>query len=179
MGWKNVKDHYQIEHLVSVTEKGICIGSGFIQEIMVIDWGGTITKRAGFLGSEEFRRYESEMEADPEKLRELIHAKDTFETSISVYTFKGAEIIEMQAEKAGYPNVTHDGELMSENEFSVDKQKVIRWAKQYANSNIEGWKNYVEHCEKELQNAKDRLANAHDNQASLESQFPTVDPKDA
>jgi hypothetical protein len=175
MGWKNVKDHYQIDALVSVTENGICIGSPLIQEVIVIDWGGTLIKKSGWLGGNKYQRYQEALEADQENLRQLIHAPDQFETSITVYTFKGDEIIERQAEAAGYPNVTHDGELMSDNEFTTDKQRAIRWAKEYAASNIEGRKNFVAHCEKELQKAKDNLATAISNQASLEKQFPTVE----
>ena len=31
MGWKNIKEHYRIGHTVHVTDKGICIGSPYIQ----------------------------------------------------------------------------------------------------------------------------------------------------
>lgn len=31
MGWKNVKEHYQIGHIVCVTSKGLCIGSPYVR----------------------------------------------------------------------------------------------------------------------------------------------------
>jgi len=36
MGWKNIKEHYRINHYVQVTEQGICIGSPYIHNIIVI-----------------------------------------------------------------------------------------------------------------------------------------------
>ena len=44
MGWKNVKEHYRIGHSVHVTEKGICIGSSYIPDIIIIAPDGTIER---------------------------------------------------------------------------------------------------------------------------------------
>jgi hypothetical protein len=37
MGWKTLKEHFDIEHFVQVTKKGICIGSGFVHDLVTID----------------------------------------------------------------------------------------------------------------------------------------------
>ena len=44
MGWKNVKEHYRIKHIVCTTQDGIAIGSPFIQDIIVIGHDGTMRK---------------------------------------------------------------------------------------------------------------------------------------
>ena len=71
MGWKRLKEHYRIEHMVQITEAGICIGSPYIHDIIVVGMDGKILKRhdgnAGSLG-----RYQTEIDADPDLARHLI-----------------------------------------------------------------------------------------------------------
>ena len=45
MGWKNIKEHYRIGHAVQVTDAGICIGSPYIHNIIIIGVDGTLKKR--------------------------------------------------------------------------------------------------------------------------------------
>ncbi len=45
MGWKNVKDLYGIKHTVQMTEKGICIGSAYVHDLIVIGLDGVLKKR--------------------------------------------------------------------------------------------------------------------------------------
>jgi hypothetical protein len=68
------------------------------------------------------------MEADPATLKRLVSSPDTFEKSIRVYTYEGAEILEKFCETPGWPNVTHDGEMMYDNTFSTDRDTVVEWA---------------------------------------------------
>lgn len=37
MGWKAFKDVYNIKHIVCITDKGLCIGSGYVHDLAVID----------------------------------------------------------------------------------------------------------------------------------------------
>ena len=46
MGWKNVKEHYRIEHQVQVRAGRICIGSPYISEIIVIGADGMLDLEA-------------------------------------------------------------------------------------------------------------------------------------
>lgn len=127
MGWKNVKDHYKIKHIVSVTEKGICIGSPLVPELIIIDPEGVLcTLYDG--ANKDLVRYQTEMMADPERLRTLVQAPDTFSRSVPVYTYEGGTIIKTVCEEPGWPNATHDGRLMYDNTFSTDKNQVIKWA---------------------------------------------------
>lgn len=129
MGWKNVKEHYQIGHLVQVTEEGICIGSPYIHNIIVLNADGKIVKEGERTLNADLIRYQAEMKADPDKLRELVITPDSFDTSISVFTYRGAEIIEKQCEQLGWPNVTHDGDMMFENTFFAEREKALDAAK--------------------------------------------------
>lgn len=152
MGWKAIRDYYRIRHIVQVTSEGICIGSPYVHDIIVIK-DGKIVRRWGE-GNSDVVRYLSEMEADPAKLAALVAAEDTFERSIPVYTYEGGEILEKQCEELGWPNVTHDGMLQYENSFSPDRAKVAMWAKHNAEAGIEFAKERVERAEKELAEAQ-------------------------
>src|SRR5688572_1181048 len=123
MGWKNVKEHYQIGHAVAVYEgKGICIGSSLCHDLITINpWRRTVHQSSlGVRGNEDLERYWTEINADLDKLWTLIEQEDTFSAEIPVFTWKGSEIVEKSCEKPGYPNLTHDGDLMYDNRFSVD-----------------------------------------------------------
>lgn len=121
MGWKNLKEHYRISHIVQVTKEGICIGSLYIHNLMVIGTNGEILKRNNENRSKELVRYQAEMDADPSKLRELIEAPDSFTGSVVVYTYKNGDIIEKLCEEPGWPNMTHDGDRMYANTY-MDKE---------------------------------------------------------
>lgn len=174
MGWKNVKDHYRIDYIVHVTDKGICVGMGYLEDIITIQENGELSVRKHYMDDGDFSRYEREMRADPETLRRLIDTPDQFEKSITVYAFKGDQILEKQAEECGFPHVTHDGLLMSDSEFSTNKKTVIVWAKSYAASNVTGRKHHVEALEKELQMARDGLVEAKKRLTSLNTQYPSA-----
>ena len=82
MGWKNVKDHYRIGHIVQIKKVGgdhgdvaknaICIGSPYIHDLIVVSLDGDILKRYSDHGNDDLTRYMQEMEADPGVLRQLV-----------------------------------------------------------------------------------------------------------
>jgi hypothetical protein len=138
MGWKNVKEHYQIKHQVAVYDgEGICIGSPLCHDLIIIDrWRKTVKHTMTLRGNEDLERYWDEMHADLDKLWALIEQEDTFSSDIPVFTWKGEEVIEKSCETPGYPNVTHDGELMYENRFSTDRGQALQWAIEDAEAGI-------------------------------------------
>lgn len=162
MGWKNVKNHYRIEHHVQVTNAGICIGSGYIHDIIVIGMDGVIKK--GYPGvdwiskNDCLNRYTDEMNDNPEKLKELVLSPDIFDVSIPVFTYDDAEIIEKQCEELGYPNVTHDGQMMYENTFSTDRKEVVKWALENAESWVKCLTERLEMDRKKLADVEAALA---------------------
>lgn len=162
MGWKAVRDHYRVEHIVQITSDGICIGSPYIHNIIVISADrGEITKRydpaRGWSRNENLDRYQTEMDADPFKLAALVATNDQFERSIPVFTYEGGAIIEKQCEELGFPNVTHDGAMQFENTFSPDAGLVREWAIDNAKAGIEWMAESVVEAEDELTRRRDRL----------------------
>lgn len=169
MGWKNLKDHFKISHIVQVTRKGICIGSPYIHDIMIIGLDGEIKK--GYLkgdsGNVDLDRYQKELSECPAKVKELIEAPDVFEKSIKVYTYEGANIIEKFCDEVGWPNATHDGEMMYANTFSEDKAQVIEWAKKEALAGIKLFKSRIEEHEADIVRFRKELAVEEENFSKL------------
>jgi len=176
MGWKNIKEHYRIGHQVQVTKQGICIGSPYIHDIIVIGLDGAVKKRYDSgRTNEDLRRYQSEMDADPDRLRQLIQSPDTFGEPVVVYTYADADIIEKQCEELGWPNVTFDGEMMYENTFSTDKNQVVEWAKNSAKIGVKTWTRQVQEANERLLFCQARLKAEEDFVTKLESLYPTVE----
>ena len=132
MGWKNVKEHYRIGHTVQVSKGLICIGSAYVHNLIEIRLNGTFAKKEERYANEDLARYQKEMLADIAKLKELIDTPDVFERSIAIWTYNEGDIIEKQCETPEWPNVTHDGQMIYENTFSVDRSEVVEWAKENA-----------------------------------------------
>lgn len=191
MGWKNLKEHYGIGHIVQVVEKTkefgrgadgvcICIGSGYVHDLIAIQLSDLAIIRSDSLGrGKPFDDWVAAMEADKAKLRELIDAPDTFECSITVYTadYYTGEIIEKQCETVGWPNCTHDGRIMHLNDFSVDKAKIVAWAKRNAAAGNENWERNIAEKEKELETQRAHLAQYRASLAKLNCEYPEVDPE--
>ncbi len=167
MGWKNVKDHYRITHIVQVskTDNGrdgggvdaICIGSSYIRDLIAIGMDGSILKRYES-GNEHLERYMREMDADLDVLKRLVLSPDTFAgDGITVYTWEGAEILEKQCEVFGWPNVTHDGCLMYENTFSLNKSEVIFRAKREAKLRMKSAQEVLDSYQKKTQEMQEYL----------------------
>lgn len=176
MGWKSVKEYYGIEHIVCVSGHSICIGSPYVRDIIVIGLDGVVRKRYGTESpaNAQLRRYQQAFDADPDKLRELVLAQDTFGAAIVVYTYDGGNIIEKLCELPGWPNVTHDGQLMYDNTFSTDKTNIIRRAKREASAGIGLVSERVADLEKELLKAKEWLTALQQDKENLDATYPGV-----
>lgn len=169
MGWKNIKEHYQINHNVCVTSKGICIGSGFVHDLAVIDIKtGKVIENSTFNGFLR-RQYPSLLDASDKEILQLINSQDTFKASLAVYTYDGGEIIEKQCEEYGYPDVTHDGEQMYNNTFFSEKKAAIECAKNSAAVRIEHYTENVDRFKADLKKARRRLNKAEMNFQKLEA----------
>ena len=134
MGWKKVKEHYGIKHIVQVDSRSdygkvpcILIGSPYIGDIIVIR-----ISDAKILKRYTSERYINELLFDlqpkldeDEKngtLKRLIDEEDTFDRLLPVYNIQNRRIVKMYCESYGYPNVTTDGQLMYENTFASQKR---------------------------------------------------------
>ena len=179
MGWKNVKVHYGITHYVMVADKGICIGSGYVHDLLVVtnsdeprDWRDSVDRtetkigcnlslwRPRYLGQgEPFDGIVKAMMDDPATLRRLIETPDTFSASVPVYTYDyDGNIIDKLCEEPGWPNVTHDGDMMYENTFSTDRDQVIKWAQRNMEAGRENAALDIEQQEEELARTRERLS---------------------
>lgn len=139
MGWKRFKEHYRIGHAVHVTKSGVCIASAYASELIVVDSDGRISKRYGTDGwgkNKDLLRYQKEIDADPELCRQLLHKPDEFSQSLPVWTFNGGEIIEKQCEEYGWPNCTHDGEMMYDNRHFKTREEAVEKAIREAEAGV-------------------------------------------
>jgi hypothetical protein len=167
MGWKNVKEHYRIGHIVQVTDQGLCIGSTMCHDLIVIDRYRGVIKKADASLNADLMRYVAEMRADPDKLRELLDADDTFEASIPVWTCNGSEVKQAFCEKFGYPNVTHDGEMMWENTHLATRAEAVQYGIREAEARVKIFTGDVARQEQELSEKRKRLGDAQADLAKL------------
>lgn len=157
MGWKKVKEHYRIDHIVKVSEGNIHIGSPYIGDIVVVRPDGKIIER-DVPGRGEIKRYQDEIDADPALFSRLYAEADLFEASIPVYGWNDDGIIETFCEEIGWPNVTHDGDVMYENRYSPDREQAVKWALKDARLAVSCYQRNVGEAEAEVRRRRDQLA---------------------
>ena len=171
MGWKNVKTHYRIEHTVRVQDGCIVIGNGYEPESLKVDAQGTLVGRySGRTAS--LLRYQAEMDDDPQQLQALVQAPDQFEAAIAVYTWVDGEIVERKCEEIGWPNITHDGDLMYNNVYSTDPAEVVEWARANAIARVDSYRTHLAEAEARLAEWRQRLAEAEIALQTLETTYP-------
>lgn len=175
MGWKKLKEAFGITHHIGVTKEGICIGSGYVHNLVVVNpETGEVQENAAFGGFLR-EQYPALQAASPEDVLKLIQEPDEFSAHIPVFTYDGGTIIETLCETPGWPNTTHDGHLMYENTFSISKEQVVRWAKRNAALAVQYSKEDIERREKELVEARARLAEYQRQHDTLEADYPTIE----
>lgn len=165
MGWKNVKEHYDIKHIVQVgvrREYGdgpcIMIGSPFISDIIVIRVSdGKILKPYNDRSSLVLKTLQQRLDEDEKNgvLKALIDSEDTFGRLLPVYCIDdGRNIVKMWCERYGYPNVTTEGMLMYENTFYSQLRAARYHLMRRSRINWRLWWQYV--CDR-LREAWDRI----------------------
>ena len=171
MGWKSVKEAYDIDHIVQVDDQGLRIGTGYISDLLCVSKDGAITVNS-VVGesSPEITRIRNEMEADPQRLLRLMRAEDRFDESLTVWTYEDGRILELECEEYGWPNVTHDGRLMYENMFFDRKEQAVKAAVRNCESAVSGWKDIVAKSEESLAKERLHLANVEANLQAYRSQ---------
>jgi hypothetical protein len=131
MGWKNIETKFNIKHIVQIRDNRICIGSGYIGEIISISFDGKLIKQYKDSSNEDLIRYNAELiEAEKSgELKKLIDLPDTFENLNTIYTFNNGRVLTKYCEKYDYPNVCTDGSLIYENTFFKDRKEAISYCK--------------------------------------------------
>ena len=161
MGCKAFKAHYRIGHHVHLTSQGLCIGSPYIHNLIVVEpSSGIITKAKEFRQNEDLQRYMTEIRADPAKALALIQQPDEFTASLPVWTYHydTAAIIEQQCESYGWPNITHDGQLMYENTHFPTRDEAVQYLASNLRAGIELDGRRIAELETDLAECKQRLA---------------------
>lgn len=174
MGWKTVKERFNIEHIVQVRNGGICIGSPYISDIAVIDIAtGVLTVNPNFLDLFKGNRgYPALVAASPEELLSAIRAADTFAASVPVFSYERGEIVEQLCEEFGWPHATHDGSLMHTNSHFLAKSDAVRAAKRDAELRVRLAQEQVERYRRELAEAEKGLAECEAELAELAETYP-------
>lgn len=174
MGWKRLKDHFEITHQIRVTDSGIAIGSGYVPEIVTVNVKTGAITVSDVLPSFLREHYPRLASARPADVLALIAEEDSFSASVKVYTYDGARIVEKLCERPGWPNTTHDGDMMHENRYSTDKATVVEWARNNANIAVEMTRRHIAQQEKDLANLRAELTRYEADQAQIEAAYPTA-----
>ncbi|TBW57382.1 hypothetical protein EZI54_06915 [Marinobacter halodurans] len=150
MGWHNVKIHYRISQYVYMNDGDICIGvlgMSKVEAVIRINTHGESRIVDDSWCNRELAILHRQFVDNQAELRELAQRDDRFKRSIKVYTYRGSEVSETLCENPGWPNVTHDGQIMYVRRFSTDRDTVVNWA-------IEAAKERIQACNEQLDEIK-------------------------
>lgn len=131
MGWKTIKERFRIEHIVSVEDDLINIGSPYVRDLIAlrVHQGTVVEIRSRSLsGNKDLVRYRHEFEIDPANLDDALNTPDRFERSLPVYVAEvdsDGKIVSELCEEYGYPNCTHSGRLMYSNTFFKEEKDAL------------------------------------------------------
>ena len=173
MGWKNIKQHYRIEHIVQMRDGDFHIGSPYISDIIVVNPNG-VTKKRFTDSMEPLARYQREIDESAFVFTELLRSEDQFDNNIVVYTYKDDIVIEEKCEELGWPNLTHSGKIMYENTFSTDRDIVIGWMMRNAMARVELVDSVLKEREQELAVYTERVRDAHRILNNIEREYPEM-----
>lgn len=177
MGWKAFKQHFKLDNLIVQLSNGgefLYLGTEYLPKTFFLNLeSGEYKFHPDSLNLTELDEFASKLyelgtEKFLSKTKELLELKDDFTNSITVYTCSGSEVIEKQCEKLGYPNVTHDGELMHNN-FFTSKNEAINWGLQVAFDDEFRCQKEVERARRDLKLAEDNLKEAVEIGSKLQS----------
>jgi uncharacterized Zn finger protein (UPF0148 family) len=171
VGWKNIKERFGIAHIVFVEDVRMKVGSGDVRGLIEIDMNtGVVVVDPAW--PEMKHKYRDLFDATPEEILALVAKPDTFESSLPVFTYRGAEIIEKACEQYGWPNATHDGEVQYDNTHSADRATVVAWAKQSAAAEVAWLAERLERARQEAREIEERLKAAKATAEQLAREHP-------
>lgn len=128
MGFKAIKQHYDIKHIVAIYNEEkyggacICIGSGYVHGLIAINietgkvfYSSLVTPGE----NSEIGQLAARIKADEKNgvLRALIDEPDTFARNLPVFTIDRWAVKAELCEEYGWPNTTHNGAIMYENTY--------------------------------------------------------------
>lgn len=175
MGWKAVKDHYRIGHIVHMIGDDLLIGGAYVSEIIRVSPDGAVEEKSTMrpLGG-DLARYVQEIRGDAATYRALLASTDVFSASIPVYGWSGSTIVEDFCEEYGWPNATHSGALMWDGHFFLDRDDAVRRAVVGAKGRISSFHERIEELEEKLAERKASLAGAQGDLDDLRARHPVL-----
>lgn len=160
MGHKAFKQHFGIDgYIVSIDkkEKMLNIGSGYVPNLVSFNLlTGEIVTNENFITFLE-KTYPNILNSTNEERLALIQSEDQFEHSIPVYTAKNGRVVETYCEALGYPNTTHDGEVMFENSHYTNKDMAVDLARRNLHFMIKFLQDDIDDLEKNINKRKIEL----------------------
>lgn len=175
MGFKAFKEHFGIDdHIVSVHNKIISIGTDFISTLVSIDMQtGAILLNDIF---SEFlaQKYPKILHSTNEERLALIQIEDQFSQSITVYFACNGQVVEKQCEELGFPNVTHDGEIMCQTTHYENKADAVEYARKNLHYQIKNHEESVADLEANLTEKKDKLAESKKLMEEFNNTYPVA-----
>jgi|TARA_Y100001934_G_C12387159_1_gene797212 hypothetical protein len=177
MGWKTLKETFGIaDHIVCVTEQGVCIGSVFVHNLIVVDPLTGVCNEPGGIKGLLAAKYPALANAAPEEVLACLKAQDTFSASIPVYTTENDQVVVKHCETPGWPNVTHDGLLMHKNVFSHDRSKVVAWLKTELQRDANQLALSIAMKSGDIDADNQLLDSKRAKLAALEAEYPEIEP---
>ena len=80
MGWKTLKETFGIaDHIVCVTEQGVCIGSVFVHNLIVVDPLTGVCNEPGGIKGLLAAKYPALANAAPEEVLACLKAQDKWD----------------------------------------------------------------------------------------------------
>lgn len=174
MGWKSIRDHYRIGHIVRIVEGNVHIGSAYVNDLLKISPDGVVTANRIMRDNEggDLGRYRREIQANPALFTSLLASEDVYETLVPVFTWNDAGVVEKRAEALGWPNVCTDGELQYENRHFGTRDEAVRGAFRDAEAYVEAAARQVAEAEEDLRRRQERRTHAEDVLARLKAAHP-------
>ena len=175
MGWKAIRDHYRIGHIVHMVGDDLLIGGAYVSEIIRVSPDGIVEEKPTMRPLDgDLARYVHEIRGDAARFRELLAVKDAFIRSTPVYGWSGSTIIEDFCEEYGWPNVTHSGALMWDGHFFLDRDDAVRRAVAGARGRMSSLAERVDELEERLAERKRMLAGAEGDLNDLRSRHASL-----
>jgi hypothetical protein len=129
MGFKLIKDHYNIPHIVHLRKGNLCIGSAYITEIIVVRPDGSFVKgETETFRNEDLDRVRNAIAANRKLFVCAFAMPDDFEMVQPVFTVEDGRIRRYLCEQYGWPNTTTCGKLMYHNTFFETRKEAKRYA---------------------------------------------------
>lgn len=174
MGWKVFKDKFGIKHNIDSDGDFLLIGSGMVSNLVTVNVKtGKVAENSTFSGL-ILKNYPELQKASAQDILAALQQQDVFEKNIPIFSFDDNGIIEDLCEEPGYPNTTHQGRLIYENTFFLERNKAVASAMEELTLWISLQEREIVKTEEELLSRREKLAKSQADLVALENAYPEV-----